>query len=224
MTEMSEHTLQTSDGHKFIAECVASDVTQSAGGIIILHEIFGLTDYIKEVCDYWSSRGFNVVAPSLFDRQSQGIIVDYSDPARGKSIANDTSFDEIAADIEASKSYLLQKNRRIGIIGFCWGGGIAYRAACKIAVDAVACVYGTRLTDYAVQSPKCPTQFHFGEHDAHTPKDVREKMKVAAPDARQFIYDAGHGFDRQSRSDTDRMVRTQMRDNIYAFLKTELAV
>ena len=215
-------TLETEDGVEISAARCDAKTGRSLGGVVLLHEIFGLTPYIEGVADYWSGEGFDVIAPGLFDRQGREIVVDYNDPKAGLAHADRADPRELLNDIRTSCRHLMTSNRSVAVVGFCWGGGLAYKAACELEIDAAVVIYGTRLMQYADQTPNCPVQFNFGKFDKHGGEEVREAMRRSAPDASFQVYAADHGFDRKSDDAENRAVRDALRANVRAFLKRAL--
>ena len=197
---MSRQRLTCSDGHKLDAIWQSASVDSSPRGLVLLHEIFGLTEYLEDLCVFWSSKGFNVLAPALFDRFEPERVIDYASPQEGLEIVAALDLSGIVKDIEASIAFLRRQGAPVGVLGYCWGGGLAYHAACELDVDAAACVYPTRLLQYTNQSPKCPVQFQLAERDKHASPEVRAAVNRAAPNAATLLFPADHAFDRNADS------------------------
>jgi carboxymethylenebutenolidase len=90
------------------------------------------------------------------------------------------------------------------ITGFCYGGSMAYLAACQLeGLSAASGYYGSLVPGAKDQSPKCPTIVHFGQHDAHIPMEGVRAFEQARRDVPVYIYDAGHGFARRRSDDYD---------------------
>jgi carboxymethylenebutenolidase len=185
-------TLMSADGHQF--SCYISKPKQpNKEAIILIHEIFGITKQMQELSEYYSSLGFTTIIPALFDRSSKDTVISYDEPKKGLAIVSKLSKQSILLDIQAAIEHL--DNERVSIIGYCWGGGIAYLTACELALYSGASFYGTRLESYLPKKPKCQFQFHFGELDDHSPKHVIDTMKDATSESEFYIYpDAGHAF------------------------------
>ncbi len=202
-----QHTLITSDGHRLSAYYKASN-TPALGNIIVLQEIFGVTEYIKSVCDFWANSGFNTIAPALYDRQQSGAVIGYDDLPAGLAFANNAEMTGLLSDIEACRKYLnAQSDSPVFVLGYCWGGGIAYKAATELTLNGAACVYPTRMPNYLTSPPKCPVQFHFGLQDDHIPASLRQTLTKALPTASIKTYAASHGFDRNDKSTPQRQLR-----------------
>ena len=184
--------LNTKDGHSLSAHAVSPDGPE-IGGIILLHEIFGVTAQMQELAKHFASIGYKTMVPSLFDRIERDINLNYDEIPLGKALADASSPKHLLLDIQAAVDALDTDN--IALVGYCWGGGIAYFAACHLQVDAGVAFYGTRLPDYLNQQPICPFQFHFGEKDNAISTEVITQVRAVNNDSEIYIYkQAGHAF------------------------------
>jgi carboxymethylenebutenolidase len=166
---------------------------ESKGGIVIIQEIFGLTQQLLELADQYAALGFDVIVPALFARITDDIKLEYDQAEKGLDLVSQSDERLILNDIQAAIAAL--NLEKVTVIGFCWGGGIAYLAASELDLHSGAAFYGTRLPSYLPRKPKCPFQFHFGELDSHSPPEVIQKMKLGAPDCEFYVYpDVGHAF------------------------------
>jgi carboxymethylenebutenolidase len=171
------------------------------GGLALIQEIFGVTDHIKDLCDGLAEEGYEVIAPSFFDRQERGFAASY-DPesvARGVRYSSAAPWDVVAGDIQAAIDALKPP---VFVTGFCWGGTATRLAACRcIGVTAASSFYGRRIPELLDETPKCPLILHFGKTDASIPPEVVEAIGAAHPDLPIYLYDAGHGFVSDRRAD-----------------------
>jgi carboxymethylenebutenolidase len=88
------------------------------------------------------------------------------------------------------------------VTGYCYGGSLTWAAACRCdGVAAASAYYGSLVPQFAAEMPRCPVILHFGRHDQSIPLDGVEKIRAAHPDLPIYIYDAGHGFNSDRRSD-----------------------
>ncbi|TNE57996.1 MAG: dienelactone hydrolase family protein [Alphaproteobacteria bacterium] len=175
------------------------------GGLIVIQEIFGVTDHIKEVADSYAADGYEVIAPSLFDRQAPLFEATYSEEDVKKSIAlaGQNPPDERMADLQAAMDMLKGKGP-VFMTGYCYGGSLCWVAACRLdGLAAVSGYYGRLAPEYADETPKCPVIMHFGEHDHAIPMDRVQHLQDAHPDVPVYVYDAGHGFNSDRRADYD---------------------
>lgn len=171
------------------------------GGLVLIQEIFGLTDHIHELCDGFAEDGYEVIAPSFYDRQEPGFAANYDAESVAKGVRYSTAapWDEVAGDIQAAVSALAGP---VFVTGFCWGGTATWLAACRCTgVAAASSFYGRRIPELLDETPKCPTILHFGKTDASIPPEVVEKIATAHPDLPIHLYDAGHGFVSDRRAD-----------------------
>lgn len=191
-------TLTAADGHTL--ECwMQPAIGEARGGVVILQEIFGITDQLKGVAERYAAQGYNVAIPALFDRQETGAVIGYDQAGRGKDLREKVSNTEALADTAAAVSALKAKGGKVAVIGFCWGGGLAFGAAMEMDIACSVSFYGTRLRDFIGMTQKAPLMGHFGIHDDHTPADVLADVRESVSDLAMFIYDAGHAFANEAR-------------------------
>jgi carboxymethylenebutenolidase len=189
------------------------------GGLIVIQEIFGVTDHIREVADSYADEGYEVLAPSLYDREEPGFNVSYSPEDIQKAIRiarNEHPFDLSVKDTQVCIDALKGKGP-VFITGYCYGGSVTWAAACRCdGLAAASGYYGGNIAQMAHENPKCPTILHFGEHDHGIPMDAVEKIKAAHPDVPVYVYDAGHGFNSDRRTDYNPDAAKLARDRTLA--------
>ena len=188
------------DGFAFSAWCEAPQDARR-GGLIVIQEIFGVTDHIREVATIFAEEGFEVIAPSLYDRRAPGFEADYdsADVDRARALAEATPWSEVEADLATCVRAL---SPPVFAVGYCWGGSASWMAACRIkGLAAASCYYGRRIPEFAGEAPRCPTIAHFGRSDRTIPAQVVESVSAAHPDVPVWLYDAGHGFASDRRAD-----------------------
>ena len=199
---MTTVTLQTVtleskvDGFAFTA-LHAEPLGERKGGVVILQEIFGLDRYVQADVQRWARLGYEVYAPSLFDRQEPGFMAEHDADGLqlGFRFAQANGADNPVHDTETCVDELLKRGAAF-VVGYCYGGWIAWLAACRIdTLAAAAGYYGGRIAQDAGLTPLCPIVLHFGAEDAHIPQDQVEAIRVAHPDIPVWSYaGAGHGF------------------------------
>ena len=127
--------------------------------------------HIRAVTDDYASHGFTAIAPGLFDRVQPGIQLNYNsaDSSRGMQIATQIGFDKALLDVNAAINHAakLTPNRKVGVVGFCWGGSLAWLAATRLHPAAVVAYYGGQIAKFASETPHCPVMLHFGAKDKH---------------------------------------------------------
>ncbi len=208
MGEMVGIKSSTEDGFTFTAYH-ASPRGPRKGGVIVIQEIFGLDEHIRRDVDRWASLGFEAIAPSLYDRREPGFVSahDASGMAAGIAHARATPLDEPLADIAACRDFLAPRGK-VFVVGYCYGGSLAWLAACRLdGLSGASSYYGSLVQANAALAPKCPTILHFGRLDTGIAADeVKAAVQAANPDVQVYIYDdAGHGFNNEdpARHNTD---------------------
>ena len=198
---MGKHIdLTAADGHKFSAY-VAEPAGKPKGALIIVMEIFGVNSHIRKVTDDYAAAGYLAIAPAFFDRVQRGLDVGYTpadiDIARG--LMQKMNFNDAVKDVEAAKAHVASTGKT-GIIGWCWGGALSFKAACN--VDGLACAvayYGGAIPSMINEKPKCPVMFHWGEQDQSIPLEKAREVAAAHKDQIHYFYPAGHGFNCDQR-------------------------
>ncbi len=198
MTQAHFERLRAEDGHEF--DCwIAPARGPAKGGIVILQEIFGVTDQLKSVAADYAAQGFEVEIPALFDRRAPGSVIPFDAPLMGRDLMLATPVDQAMMDTRATIAHLSAQGLRVGVIGFCWGGGLALRAAQVTDAAAAVAFYGTRLGNYLDDDLRAPVQMHFGTQDDHIPAEIRAQFTARFPAAEVHLYDAGHAFANDAR-------------------------
>jgi len=198
-------TLAASDGHKFAAYR-ADPKGKPKGGIVVIQEIFGVNAHIRSVADGYAAAGYAAIAPGIFDRVEEGVDIGYedADKAKGREVRAACNLDNVLLDIAAAIGALKTEGLKIGVVGFCWGGSLAWVTACRFNVDAAVGYYGGQIIPHKDEKPKCPVMLHFGKHDASIPMADVETITLAHPEVPIYIYDAGHGFNCDQRPDYNK--------------------
>lgn len=188
------------DGFKLPAYHVRPDDARR-GGLVLVQEIFGVTEHIRELCDGFAEDGYEVIAPAFYERLEPGFATGYEPEgiARGVQHSQATPWDQVAGDLQAAVDALAPP---VFVTGFCWGGAAAWLAACRCeGVAAASCFYGRRISELVDETPRCPTILHFGKTDASIPMDKVEEIAARHPDVPIHLYEAGHGFVSDRRQD-----------------------
>ena len=181
------------DGFTFTAYRAAPDDARR-GGLVLIQEIFGVTAHIRELADGFAAEGYEVIAPSLYDRLSPEFCVaaDAQGVKVGREYSQATPWNQVADDLAACVTALRPP---VFVAGYCWGGTAAWLAACRCGgVSAVSSFYGRRIPELVSETPACPTILHFGRQDASIPPAVVNAIGEAHPDIPIYVYEAGHGF------------------------------
>jgi carboxymethylenebutenolidase len=197
--EITETTIKLTAADGFVFEAYQASPKQGKkGGLVILQEIFGITDQLKGVVRAYARDGYDTIIPGLYDRVAPGTVVPFNEPDRGRDMAYGLPLDEVMLDIAATVARV-QGPHGVSILGFCWGGGVIVRAAAELNLRGAIAFYGTRLPTYLEQKPKCPLLFHFGKTDPNSTPEIIEQVRKAFPSAETHIYEAGHAFANEVR-------------------------
>lgn len=211
--------LTANDGHSFDAYVARPD-DQPRAGLVVVQEIFGVNEHIRRVADGFAKEGYLTVAPALFDRVRAGIELGYDkdDVAEGRDIRSKVSWDEALSDVSAALGFIAGAGKS-GVVGYCWGGSVAWLAATRLNPEAAVCYYGGNIHECRNEQPSCAVMFHFGEEDAGIPMDQVKAIGAAHPKQELFTYPgAGHGFNCEMRGSYDADSATIARERTIAFL------
>ena len=223
---MSEYAmLQAADGNKLSAY-VARPEGRPIAGLVVVQEIFGVNPHIRSVADGYAKDGFLVVAPALFDRVERNVELAYEGADREKalSLMGKLDTEKALADVAAALNYAIgDACKKTGVIGYCFGGTLAWLAAARLRPSAVVGYYGGRIGNYAAETPSAPVMLHFGKQDAHIPPEEVEKIHVAHPEVEIYWYDAEHGFNCDARASYNAAAAKEARERSLKFLKAHLA-
>jgi len=188
-------TLTAADGHVLSAWQVRPASTPRAG-LVLVQEAFGVNAHIRDVADRFAALGYLVVAPAMYDRYARGFEVGYgeADIARGIAMLPDLDWDKALLDVDAARAAVRAMTAKVGIVGYCFGGSMAWLSACRLPFDVAVCYYGSRIPAHADETPRCPLIAHFGRLDKSIPLERVEQVAAAHPDIPIYLYEAGHGF------------------------------
>lgn len=194
--------LKASDGHELDAY-VSRPNGAPIAGLVVIQEAFGVNAHIRSVADGYARDGFLAIAPAMFDRVERGVELGYTgdDLQKGIALARQMKPDDSVKDIAAGLEYLREQGMaKSGVIGYCFGGTMAWLAATRLDPAAAVGYYGGGITQYAQENPRCPVMLHFGKLDKHIPKEGIDQLQAAHPEVQVFWYDADHGFNCDARS------------------------
>jgi carboxymethylenebutenolidase len=195
-------TLTAEDGHK-LAAYRATPAGEPRGALVIVQEIFGVNSHIKNVCDGFAADGYVALAPALFDRVERDYATGYSpaDIERGRAVRGKLAVEDAVKDVRAAVREARTSGRKVGVVGYCFGGTVAWLAATRIeGVAAAVGYYGGGVADAANEQPRCPVMLHWGETDASIPPEHWKKVAENHPKVPMHVYPAGHGFNCDERA------------------------
>ncbi|HUO64695.1 MAG TPA: dienelactone hydrolase family protein [Terriglobales bacterium] len=218
-------TLKAEDGHTFGAYR-AAPAGKPKAGIVVIQEIFGVNHHIKNVTDGFAADGYVALAPAIFDRAEPGFETGYqpADIERGRAVRGKIDIGDMVKDVRAAVGALKAEGLKVGVVGYCLGGTLAWLAATRI--DGLSCAvsyYGGGVAETAAEKPRCPVVFHFGETDQSIPPDHHAKIRAAHPTLPMHIYPAaGHGFSCDERGSFHAPSATLARTRTLEFLAKHL--
>ena len=189
------------DGH-IVDLYVAKPKSEAVATVIVLQEIFGITDHIQAICQQYATHGYLAIAPALFDRIKKNIVLDYSSFAEGRDYKMQLQDEQVLLDIAASAA-TAENDLKVAVIGFCFGGALSYLASTRLNLDCAISYYGGGIAEkYINQKPLCPIMYHFGALDPIIPSTDVAAIQSNHPEGVFHIYeDAGHGFNCSDRRD-----------------------
>ncbi|GKS75965.1 dienelactone hydrolase family protein [Acidovorax sp. SUPP950] len=217
--------IASADGFK-VPAWVAQPEGQARGAVVVLQEIFGVNSHIRAVADRLAARGYLAVAPATFARVQPGVELGYSAQDMQDGIALKSRVEALPGagvlpDIQAAIDHAAQAGGgKVGIVGFCWGGLLTWRAACELqGLSAAVCYYGGGMTttEESARTPKVPVLAHFGDRDHFIALDSVQAFGRAHPEVEVHVYDADHGFNCDQRGSYDEASATLARERTLAF-------
>ena len=194
--------LAGADGFEFAAYHEPS-FTPRKGGEIVIQEIFGIDKHVRADVERWAKMGYETIAPSLYDRREKGFIADHDPEGMKAGIAHamGTPLDQALGDIAACRDFLKTRGEKVCVVGYCYGGSLAWLAAGRVeGIAAASSYYGSLVKANASLTPACPVIVHLGRTDPGIPADeVAAAVGEYNPDVPVYIYEAaGHGFNNES--------------------------
>ncbi len=213
-------TLTAADGFE-LGAYRAQPAGTPRGGLVVLQEIFGVNPHIRSVADRFAAEGYLAVAPALFDRVQPGVELAYDQSGMQEGVALNKrtvradTLKDVAAAVAAAA-----EGGRVGVVGYCWGGTLAYASACDVTgVAAAVGYYGGGIAAMLDEKPTVPVMLHFGERDDHIPMDDVSKINAAMPQVPVYAYPAGHGFNCDARGSYDKPSADLALGRTLAFLR-----
>ncbi|HEY9132533.1 MAG TPA: dienelactone hydrolase family protein [Dyella sp.] len=211
--------LTAADGHEL--DAYRDGPQDSPLCLVVLQEVFGLNSHMRYACAQWAAAGFSVIAPALLDRAERNVELGYAPEDLQYGFALRAQIQESAslADIEAARAWFGE--RKVGVVGYCWGGRVAWWGATRSnAFAASVAWYGGGIASNKDETPRCPVQMHFGEKDHSISLDDVAAIRAAQPGVEIFVYDgASHGFGCEERPTFDQASYDLAQSRSIDFLK-----
>jgi carboxymethylenebutenolidase len=221
---MSEFiTLMARDGHEFSA-WLAAPAGKPRGAVVVIQEIFGVNAHVRAVADRYAAEGYVAIAPAVFDRIRRGIELGYTPDTmkEGFGYAQQLQPEKTLLDLGASIA-VVKHAGRVGAVGFCWGGKMAYVSACELPIACAVAYYGGRIVAELGKTPKCPVLYHFGGKDTHIPPSDIDQIRAVDKRGTFFVYpEADHGFNCDMRASFNADAAQLARQRTLAFLAQHL--
>jgi len=219
--------LESADGAR-VPVYVSRPAGKPKGAVVVVQEIFGVNSHIRSVADGYAASGYLALAPALFARAKPGVELGYTPDDMQAGFALKGQMEalqgEVLDDIQAAIDYAAQAGR-VGIVGYCWGGLLTWRAACELGgLDAAVPYYGGGMTDEADREPVCPVLCHFAGDDSYIPLPGVQAFQAAHPDVQVHIYPAvHHGFNCEQRGSYNAAAAQLARERSLAFFAKHLS-
>ncbi|MEN9670680.1 MAG: hypothetical protein RL018_957 [Pseudomonadota bacterium] len=189
---------------------VAHPAATLKGAIVVLQEIFGVNSHIQAVANAYAAEGYLAIAPSTFHRVKAGVNLGYTadDVSVGKELkaAAEAIQPQVMLDVQAAVEFALKQlpiGKKVGVVGYCWGGLLTWRAASLVrGISAAVPYYGAGMTVGIEMSrqPRCPVMVHFGDQDASIPMETVATFTSLQSKITVQIYAANHGFNCNQRA------------------------
>jgi carboxymethylenebutenolidase len=218
--------LESADG-RMLPAYVAAPAGTPKGAVVVIQEIFGVNSHIRSVADGYAAAGYLAVAPALFERVKTGVELGYTPEDMQAGFALRTQMeaipDDALDDIQAAIDYAAQAGN-VGIVGYCWGGLLCWRAACELGgLDAAVTYYGGGMTDEVEREPGCPVLAHFAGDDSYIPLEGVEAFQLAQPEVAVHLYPGvHHGFNCEQRGSYNAAAASLARERSLAFFAQHL--
>lgn len=222
--------LTAADGFVFPAY-VAEPAGKPKAAVVVVQEIFGVNSHIRAVADAYAAAGYLAVAPATFHRVQPGVDLGYTEADMNAGFALKTAVEALPApgvmqDLQAAIEHAAKSTGgKVGIVGYCWGGLLTWRAAATLTgLSAAVPYYGGGMTagDEPARQPACPVLAHFGDQDHWIPLDSVEAFKKVQSGVEVHVYQANHGFNCDQRGSYNEAAAHLARTRTLAFLADKL--
>jgi carboxymethylenebutenolidase len=226
--------LTSADGAQ-IAAYEAQPTAAPKGAVVVLQEIFGLNNHIRNVADGYAQAGYFVIAPALFHRVAAGTELGYTpdDMQKGMALkaASEALLPQLLGDVQAAIDHAARagkaagapKSLKVGIVGYCWGGLMSWRAAQKLqGLAASVPYYGGGMHKELTAPLNCPVMAHLSDCDDYVPMEGVAALRAAYPQVAVQVYAAKHGFNCDERASFDQVSSDAARERALTFFEQHL--
>jgi carboxymethylenebutenolidase len=179
-----EITISAADGGEFMGY-LATPESGSGPGVVVIQEIFGVNDVMRGITDSFAEAGYLALCPDIFWRQEPGIqLTDQTEEewARAFELFNGFDLDKGVEDLDSTIETLRRLegcSGKVGTVGFCLGGRLAYLTATRTKTDAAVSYYGVMLTEHLNETINAPLILHVATEDEFVPKDQQAEVHAA---------------------------------------------
>lgn len=191
--------LTAEDGYR-LGAYRAESAKSTGRGVVVLQEFYGLNAHIEEVCNRFAAEGYTAISPALYHRIDEspplGPTIPYGDDSvpLGREMRARVGWANSVMDTRAAVAALSDCSG-VAVVGYCWGGTLAWLAASRIPIGCAVGYYGGQIDQFLDDRPQCPLMLHFGAADKYIARDRVERIRSTVPDVPVHLYDeAGHGF------------------------------
>jgi carboxymethylenebutenolidase len=228
---MTTVRLKASDGFECPAY-VAQPKGKPKGAVVVIQEIFGVNPHIREVADGYAAAGYFAIAPAMFHRAKHGVELGYTPDDMQAGMALKAAIEALPdmafmADVQAAVKYAQQTSgAKVGIVGYCWGGLLTWRAAALVQGLSAAVPYyggGSTTSEEIARHPNCPVMAHYAKQDHWIGLDTVETFSKAHPEVAVHLYEADHGFNCDHRGSYQKVSADLARERTLAFFEEHLA-
>lgn len=199
-TDLQEHWIQlvAADSHRLDAFRVSPKEPKAT--VVVLQEIFGVNTHIQGVARQLAGLGYTAIAPALFDRVQKKVALAYDQPGigLGKALVAGISLETSLLDTAAAVAHATAPGP-VAVLGFCWGGSLAWLAAARLPVAGAVAYYGGQIGSLLASPPLRPVLTHFGANDTSIPLEVSISVRQRYGSVINHVYPAGHGFNCNER-------------------------
>jgi carboxymethylenebutenolidase len=222
--------VKAQDGHQLDAYIATPD-NKPIGAVVVVQEIFGVNNSIRDVVDSFAKQGFLAIAPAIFDRYEKNVILGYTGQDAQKAYELYAKLDVATAllDVAAAFAKVAESGKKVAVTGYCYGGLLSWLSATRAKALGIspACTvgyYAGGVGKVATEEPSCPVMLHFGGSDSHIGPDQIDAVRQAHPDVTIYVYEgAEHGFNNDYREAYNPESATLARSRTLEFLKSHLA-
>lgn len=220
---MGKIEITSADGHVF--DAYESRPEGATAAVVVIQEIFGVNSHIRSVVDSYAAAGYHCVAPALFDRVERNVELEYTGDGvqAGLAFKKGLETPDSAADVAATVDYLASTGP-VGVVGYCFGGSMAWLAASNPMVTAAVGYYGGQVREFMNTMPLAPVMLHFGGLDKSIPPEDVSAVSAAYPEIDVFTYpQADHGFNCDVRASYNAEAAELARSRTLDFFESHLA-